>query len=62
MTGQNENGSKERQMVTSDDDGRLTALPLVRGIKGPKNRAVTVEPGRGIEPRTYSLRVNRSAD
>ena len=21
-----------------------------------------VEPGRGIEPRTYSLRVNRSAD
>ena len=35
--------------------GPFLQLPAAR-------RSVRVEPGRGIEPLTYSLRVNRSAD
>ena len=62
MTGQNENSSKEQTMTIATDENREMTFPQVRGRKGVGNRAMTVEPGRGIEPRTYSLRVNRSAD
>ena len=38
------------------DDPANRALPRVRGAKGDGKEGRWREPGRGIEPRTYSLR------
>jgi hypothetical protein len=55
--------SIEDLMPTEDANGNWVPAPFVPGYaKTPASAGVGVEPPAGIEPATYSLRVNRSAD
>ncbi len=46
-------------MAKSETD-ILTGISAAQRLARPFPQVTVVEPGRGIEPRTYSLRVNRS--